>query len=136
MAGAELLRSAGTVTKKLAKWLGERGYLAEAAVADVVERASEAARDLPRAERLSGLLHDLARKSSVDIHALADDDYLEDHLFIDRVEPGTLWFEGGVGPLEVPKAVSDLAQSGWSVNVVLGRVRGTWHLVEVGNVYP
>ncbi|MHB1445817.1 MAG: DUF7686 domain-containing protein [Acidimicrobiales bacterium] len=136
MAGAELLRSAGTVTKKLAKWLGERGYLAEAAVADVVERGSEAARDLPRAERLSGLLHDLARKSTVDIHALADDDYVEDHLFIDRVEPGALWFEGEVGPLKVPKAASDLAQPGWSVNVVLGRVRGTWHLVEVGNVYP
>jgi hypothetical protein len=32
MASEELLRAAGTVTTKLAKWLGVRGYLDESAV--------------------------------------------------------------------------------------------------------
>jgi len=41
-----------------------------------------------------------------------------------------------VGPLKVPKQASALAEVGWSVNVVLARVRGAWHLVEVGNLYP
>lgn len=136
MAGEEILRAAGAVTTKLAKWLGEQGYLDATAVADTVGRGTEAARELPRAERLSGLLHKLARSSTVDVDAIGDADYIEDYLFIDRVEPRALWFEGNIGPLEVPKAVSDLAQVGWSVNVVLARAQGRWQLVEVGNVYP
>ena len=59
-----------------------------------------------------------------------------DVLPIERVEPGALWFEGGVGPLNIAKEASALAQAGWSVNVVLARTRGVWHLLEVGNVYP
>ncbi len=29
-----------------------------------------------------------------------------------------------------------LAQPGWSINVVIGRKAGKWHVFEVGNVYP
>jgi hypothetical protein len=39
-------------------------------------------------------------------------------------------------PVKVPKAASDIAQPGWSINIVLGRANETWHVVEVGNVYP
>lgn len=53
-----------------------------------------------------------------------------------RLTTCLLWFEGGVGPLKVPKQVTELAQEGWSVTVVLARVQGAWHLLEVGNVYP
>jgi hypothetical protein len=136
MAGEELLRAAGTVTKKLAKWLGVHGYLDENAVEDAVDRGAAAARDLPNAERLSGLLFEQARKSVVDVQTLDDDEYVEDYLMIDRVEHGALWFEGEIGPVKVPKAASDIAQPGWSINIVLGRANETWHVVEVGNVYP
>jgi hypothetical protein len=136
MAGPELLRSAGTVTKKLAKWLRESGYLAEEAAADLLGRGVEATRDLPRAERLSALLYDLARKASVDLDAVDDEDYVEDYLSIERVDSGAIWFERGIGPLKVPKAATDLARPGWSISVVLARVRGAWKLVEAGNVYP
>jgi hypothetical protein len=136
MAGEELLRAAGTVTKKLAKWLGVHGYLDENAVEDAVDRGAAAARDLPNAEKLCGLLFEQARKSMIDVQTLDDDDYVEDYLMIDRVEPGALWFEGTIGPVKVPKAASDLAQPGWSINIVLGRANETWHVVEVGNVYP
>ena len=136
MAGEELLRAAGTVTKKLAKWLGERGYLDATAVDIAVERGADAARDLPKAEKLSRLLFDQSRTTTIDVDALDDDDYVEDYLTIDRVEPGELWFEGGIGPVKVTKAVSDIAQPSWSVNIVLGRVNNVWHLLEVGNVYP
>ena len=61
---------------------------------------------------------------------------MEDYLQIERVEPGAPWFEGGVGLLKVPTQASALAEEGWSVHVVLARVRGAWHLVEVGNVHP
>jgi hypothetical protein len=61
MASEELLRAAGTATTKLAKWLGVRGYLDESAVENAVERGAAAARDLPNAEKLSGLLYEQAR---------------------------------------------------------------------------
>lgn len=55
---------------------------------------------------------------------------------IERVEPGALSFEGDIGPVEVPKAASGIAQLGWSVDIVLGRAGKTWDVLEMGNVYP
>jgi hypothetical protein len=136
MASEDLLRAAGTVTKRLGRWLEEHGYIDSAVAADVADRGAEAARDLPRAERLASMLFDLAEQSDLDLDALNDDDVVEDYLTIERVEPLALWFERGIGPVKVPKTASDLARPGWSVNVVLARVLNAWPFVEVGNVYP
>jgi len=136
IASETLLRAASTVTKRLAKWLGERGLLDEDTVSAAVEQSAEAGRELPQAARLTDLLYEQSRKTNIDVHALSDEDYVEDYLFIDQLDPGVLWFEGGIGPVPVPAKVSKLAQPGWAVNIVLGRKRGTWHVLEVGNVYP
>ena len=72
----------------------------------------------------------------MDLENVAEDDYVDDYLLIERVESGALWFEGGIGPVKIPKEASDLARPGWSVNVVLARVRRSWVIVEAGNVYP
>jgi len=72
----------------------------------------------------------------IDQAALADEDYVGDHLAIERVEPAALWFEGGIGPVPVSAAAAKLAQPGWSINVFLGRKSGEWHALEVGSVYP
>jgi hypothetical protein len=136
-AGEELLRAAGTVTKKLARWLHEGGYIDDADYEEATERGADAARDLPRAERLGHALYELARRAPDLVpDAVADKDWIEDHLQIARVEPGALWFDRGIGPVLVPASVSSLAQVGWSVTITLARLRGTWHVVEVGNVYP
>jgi len=127
------------VITDLLDWLVQHGLLKPADVVDAKERAQFAATDLPKADKLADLLYDLAGRSNVDAHALADEDYVEDHLTISSVEPGELWFEGDdgeIGPLEVGRAISRLAQPGWSINIVVGRVRGRWQVVEVGNVYP
>ncbi|MGO9973611.1 MAG: hypothetical protein ACLP01_12570 [Solirubrobacteraceae bacterium] len=71
-----------------------------------------------------------------DLDAVPEGDGVEDSLRIERVESGVLWFEGGIGPLKVPGEVSAVAEVGRSVTVVLAPVRGVWHVVEVGNVYP
>ena len=136
MAGEELLRAAGTVTKKLAKWLGERDYLDPHGVDIAVDRGSAALRDLPKAEKLSRLLHEQACRTSINVHELSDDDYIEDYLMIERVEPGAIFFDGGVGPVTVTTAASDVAEAGWSVSIVLGRVGKSWQVIGVGNVYP
>jgi len=52
------------------------------------------------------------------------------------VEPGRIWFEGGIGPIAVPRQASDLARPGWSLSVTAARAAGSWHLLEVGFVYP
>ena len=42
IAGAELLKAAGTVTKKLARWLHEHGYIDAETAAGVTEQAADA----------------------------------------------------------------------------------------------
>ena len=79
---------------------------------------------------MSRLLFDLAQESTVVVAALNDDDYVDDYLMIERVGPGALWFEGESGPVKVPEAASDLAQPGWSVNIVIARAGDTWQVLE------
>ncbi len=135
-AGEELLRAAGTVTKQLAKWLHHQGWIDDDALAVALDRGGDAARDLPKADRLAGLLYELAERAPlIDPDAVPAEDWVEDFLAIERVEPGALWF-GGVGPVKVPRHASALAQVGWCANVVLARSCGAWYLLQVGNVYP
>ena len=133
---ATLTAAAGRVTKGLVEWLAGQGWIEATALADAVERSDDAARDLPRAERLARLLDEQAQRSRIDQDALTDEDYVEDTLWIDRVEPSALWFEGDIGPVPVSAAAAKLAQPGWSMYVVLGRQGGKWHALEVGSVDP
>ena len=72
------------------------------------------------------------------------DDFLEfDHRTIAKVEAGRLWLEGfergtrrAYGPILVPAAATKLLCKGWDLSCALGRVDGTWRIVEVANVYP
>lgn len=136
-ASQELLKASGTVTKKLVRWLQARGYIDEESGGDAVERAEDARRELPAADRLGELLHDAATAAPpLNPEAVADEDWVEDYLVIVRVESGRIWFENGVGPIAVPTEASDLAQLGWSLFVTAARHDGHWHLLENGFVYP
>lgn len=137
MAGEEFLRACGTVTKKLGKWLEANGYLDGGDAAYMVERGAEAGTDLPKADKLAGLLFEQSRETPrFDPNAMADDDWIEDQLWIERVEPGELWFDGGIGPVPVTPEASRLAHEGWAVTITLARLAGRWRIVAVGNVYP
>ncbi|MGH9067152.1 MAG: hypothetical protein ACRD0J_06650 [Acidimicrobiales bacterium] len=136
-AGQELLRSAGTVTKKLAKWLYDHGYVSAEDREEAVDRGTRSARDLPRAERLTCLLYEQSLSTPpFDPGGLGPRDLIEDYLVIERVEPGRLYFIGGIGPVTVPPQASELAEVGWGVNATLARLKKAWRVVEVGNVYP
>lgn len=136
-ASQELLASAGTVTKKLATWLYEQGYVSDDEREIAVDRGADAARDLPRAERLASLLYDQSRAApDFDPDVLGKADLVEDYLVIERIEPGALYFAGGIGPLAVSEQASALSEVGWGVNITLVRIGSTWWVVEVGNVYP
>jgi hypothetical protein len=137
IAGQELLKAAGTVAGKLARWLEQHGHIESNAAEVAVDRARDSARELPAADRLTDLLVEVALKGP-DIVAddVGDEDWVEDQLMIDQVAPGKLWFEGGIGPIQVPRRASEIAQPGWMVFIVAARRRGRWHLLEVGSVYP
>jgi hypothetical protein len=118
-------------------WLYEHGDVGEDEAKDAVERGAEAARDLPRAERLATLLYEQSRATPhFDPDALGERDPVEDYLEITRVEPGALYFAGGIGPLTVSEQAATLAEIGWGINITLARLAGTWQVVEVGNVHP
>ena len=120
MAGKDLLRAAGTVTKKLASWLAAHGYVTAEDAEDARERGAEAARDLPRADELTELLH-WAREDAPPERVL--EEWEDVYPVISRVEPGKLWFQGlgddrEIGPVAVPAKASDLAREEWAVSAL------------------
>ncbi len=144
IAGEDLLRSAGTVTKKLSQWLGENGYVSLEAGDEAMERSAASARDLPKAERAAQILRNVTDRLSIDASKLADDDYLEfDHYTIAKVESGQLWLAvwqdqrlRKVGPIPAPESATRWLRPGWSISCALGRIRKSWRLLDVANVYP
>ena len=144
MCGANLKRTAGTVTKKLSRWLAEKGYISEGAAEIGEDRGADAARDLTKAEKAARVLAESTARLPLDPVDLPDEDYLHfDHYTVVKLEAGKLWlevFEGGdrqvLGPIPVPKVATGILERGWDISCALGRVQGKWRIVEVANVYP
>jgi hypothetical protein len=136
----ELGEAAGPVVAELLEWLVDRGQLGRDPVAGALVRAREAGRDLPRADELGSLLHDLTNER-ISGDVVEDLDLCDETVTIARIEPGKLWFEHpdgiAVGPLRVPPLATKLAVVGWEVSAThFVRTRKRWYLTEVGNVYP
>lgn len=144
IAGPGLMKSAGTVIKKLSKWLLARGYISTEDGEIGLEEGTDAARDLPKADKAARILAEDACGFALGIGGLEKGDYLDfAHFRIARVEPGKLWFYNYpaqkpelLGPVIVPRAATQLLREYWDISCALGRVRGTWRMVEVANVYP
>lgn len=136
MCGKETMKAAGTVTKALAKWLAEKGYVKD--TSDAQERAKEAATELPAAQEMLDLLEEY-----VDLHA--PDHYqqeIEDHFWVTKIEPGKLWLEPlmtpneVLGPVPVPKEVTAICQKMWDIGGVLVKTGRGWRFREVWHVSP
>lgn len=144
VAGQNLKRAAGTVTKKLSRWMATKGYISEDEAKLGASEGANAARDLPNSERAAQILSDAAANLAIASNDFADQNDLEfGHYTIGKIEPGKLWlenFETGrkrpLGPVQVPISATKLLRNGWDISCSLGRVRGAWRIVEVANVYP
>jgi len=145
MAGADFKRLAGTVVKKLSKWLGEKGYVSEEDVQIAKEEGAAGARDLPRAEKAGHILYEIAESVIFDPDELDETDYYGfDHYTIERIEPGKLWLgildrKGKgvtVGPIAVPNEAAELLREGWDISCAVARIGGKWRIIEFANVYP
>jgi len=131
---------AGPVMRDFVGWLVEKGYVPAEDAEDAIDIATDAGRNLPRADKLTSLLYDLT-EAPVRGKAIEDLDIVGDMVSISKVEPGMLWFRGPdgeeIGPLKVPPAASKVASVGWEVSAThFLRTGKGWHLVEIGNVYP
>jgi hypothetical protein len=137
MASKETLRAAGTVTKKLAKWLAEEDYVETEDAEMAAERGGDAARELPEAAELAADLADFAEGQEGE----DEGDVIEGHFTLTRVDPGKVWLEEmldgrKIGPIEVPEEISGRCRPGWTISGIVGRRGQTWRLVEAWNVYP
>jgi hypothetical protein len=136
MARESDLRAAATTSYKLVRWLCDRGHAGGEAAQRALEAAASARHDLPAADRLSGLLYDQSGGLFGPEPAQPGARTVEDYLSIERTERGALWFEGGLGPLEVSDEAAELAKPGWSLFATLACENGRWRLLEHGVVYP
>jgi hypothetical protein len=136
MCGKELMQAAGTVTKKLAKWLVEKGYSKD--TEDAQEQAGRAAKDLPNTQEVLDLLEGYLEWNSPDRHG----EEIQDHFWIEKIEPGKLWLNpmtahpSVIGPVPVPEEVTQLCQPMWDIGGVVAKVGKGWRLIEVWNVSP
>lgn len=136
MCGKDTMQAAGTVTKKLAKWLDEKGYAKD--TTDAQERASDAAKELPAAQDVLALLDEFVGMNAPDDY----EDELEDHFWIKKIEPGKLWLEplttddGVIGPVPVPKKVTQICGEMWDIGGVIVKTKRGWRFLEVWKVSP
>lgn len=136
MASESYLKTAGTVMKKLVKWLGENEYTSKAESQVQLESVNELKKDLPQAERVSRLLYENRTGDTGDF-----EEYEEDYYVVEKVEKGILWVENSLDPdslkpIVVPEEVSTICKEGWEMFLVIGLKNGKWYVLESGNVYP
>jgi len=136
MCGQEKMQAAGTVTKKLAKWLVEKGYIRD--TEDSQRQAGKAAKDLPKARKVLDLLDRFLQASSLEREVNG----IQDHFWIERTEPGKLWLKpltaGAlvIGPVPVPEQVTQLCRPGWDIGGAVVKASDSWRFIEVWNVSP
>ncbi len=139
MAGKETMKAAGTVTKKLMKWLIEKSYVEDTEAVEMAEeRAADAARDLPAALDVVDLLEDYLDQHAPERYSQE----IGDHFTVMRIEPGKLWLEpfvygdSVIGPIPVPREVSRMCEEGWDISGIAVKTPKGWRLLEVWNVSP
>jgi hypothetical protein len=131
IAGTELMRAAGTVTKVLSKWLAEKGYVGAAESRSGAQHGAAAARDLPAARALARSLMEFAdRQPAVDD---CQEEPEEDQFLIAQIDNGRIWLERmdghRLGPFAVPPTLARSARSAGASRVWLvgcGANGGCW----------
>lgn len=137
MCGKDMLRAAGTVMKKLGKWLADKGYLDPEAAEDLIDRGSSAAKELPATEDVAMMLYEYCDGAALKFD---DDDVVEGHFTIKTIEAGKLHLSGMSGDqaivVPVSRKISNACHEGWTISGAVAKTRQGWRLLEAWNVYP
>lgn len=136
-ASESLLRYSGTVTKRLIKWLSDRGAISKSKARQAISYAAEATKVLPAAERLARLLYEYCHTHAPRSWHMELDDYFT----IEEIMPGKLILsslssEIDMVELRLPEEILRHCHVGWQVNLLLGKTSRGWQIIESGNVYP
>jgi hypothetical protein len=136
IAGNETMKAAGTVIKKLTRWLADKGYSElDESVRDLV---GAAARDLPASQKLLDDLCDWLAEAGPPPSGKE----IEGHFVIQRTGAGQIWldpsFTGNeeIGPIPVPAKVARACKVGWDIGGVVAQTKKGWRLVEIWNISP
>jgi hypothetical protein len=136
IAGNDTMKAAGTVIKKLSKWLVEKGLIEDDEL--LSEQLNETARDLPASQKLLDRLEDwLAENAPVD-----SANRIEGHFTIQRIEPRQIWLAPVLSagrqhlPVPVPAAIAKACKVGWDIGGAVAETAKGWRLVEVWNLSP
>jgi hypothetical protein len=136
LAGNETMKAAGTVVKKLTKWLVAKGYTEDDE--SLLEMVSESARDLPASQKLFDDLSDWLSENE----PVKSGREIEGHFLIQRTGPRQIWLESlidndqEIGPITVPAKVAKACKVGWDLGGVVALTSKGWRLVEVWNLSP
>jgi hypothetical protein len=122
IAGKDLLRAAGTTTKKLVACLAENGYAAKNEAEDAIGRDGRAAQDLPkpRSWPRTCVISPSTRIGEMKI--------TRSRIFtLTRDERGKIWLEGALdgrdlGLIAMPEEISRRCKVGWTISGVVGRL--------------
>lgn len=135
-ASKELMRSVGTVIKKLGKWLLEKQYIDSEEGREIIEIGSESSVDLPASEELRVMLVDCANS-----YFGGEVETIQGHFTVVAVQSGKLslssldLMEKGI-VIKVPKHVSNACKAGWTISGELGKKGKKFFFTDIWNVYP
>jgi hypothetical protein len=138
MGSKELMKNVSRAMKKLVKWMNEKGYMAGEEYELGTEIADRAKADLPQCEELANLILEACEYGEYEEYSEKVDGYWQ----VTKIQSGKLWLEDysgsrkKIGPVPVDHEISSLCKVGWVINLVLGRTRRGWIMLESGNVYP
>lgn len=136
VAGQDLMRAAGSVTRRLGRWLYEHHYIDETNAEIFQSQAKSLGRALPKAT-------DLRNKLSRWVDGLggirSDASYEGDFEIVAITDRG--WKLEGVdsalsGEISVPSELRHGPEVGWRISGVVARMSQSFRWVEIWNVYP
>jgi hypothetical protein len=133
-----LMKKTATVMRRFSKWLKNNEYITKENFDIIYSTVNDKKDDLPKAAELSDLIYDESIKNEFNKYS----SYEEGNYAITKIKPGKLWFrdymEGGeeIGPVLVPKKITDLAAKDFFVYLELGKKGNKYYIVNSGNVYP
>lgn len=132
--GQDLLKAAGTVTRRLGKWLTDKGYVDGADAESMSDRGARASKDLPAAEALSRMLAPYAESTTVRVSQR-----VEGRLEVRATGDESLTLEEITGAarmtVPVPREAVAACKPGWTISGCVGKTARGWRLLEVWNVY-
>ncbi|MBX9667415.1 MAG: hypothetical protein K2X93_07335 [Candidatus Obscuribacterales bacterium] len=121
--------------EQLCYWLEKDKYASAEEAREGANCAAKAAKQLPRSAKASELLWTAAKEFD-DVADPVEEGIMD----ITIVSSDSIWLcpIGGkeIGPIFLPKKITDLLEVGWDINCALAKHRGKWLIVEVGNIYP